>query len=297
MKYKIFVRPSLAIIFVFIGAFVARNATPPAIFAVTGNYFLIVAALAFGVLGFILPEILELATKAGIAALAIAIARYLQGAPSAVMSVPGRFPRRTSKLSKYTNPLVVDTSVLIDGRIADIAKSGFILGTLIVIPSVVSELHKLSDSAEDLKRGRGRRGLDVLNSLRRERRVKVEILRTEPRDEAVDDKLVVQAKKMRARLLTVDFNLNKVASALGVSVLNINELTNAVKTAVLPHETLTVDVKAVGKAKDQGVAYLGDGTMVVVEGGSGLVGKTVRVIVHRVIQTDAGKMIFGKPQI
>ena len=235
-------------------------------------------------------------TPTQIAILARQIALYLPKAAAASAVGAIQFRRRSkAKNSKYVNPIVVDTSVLIDGRLIDVVKTGFLFGTLIVIPSVVSELHSLADSADDLKRARGRRGLEMLEGLRREKAAKLEVLRTEPRDKMVDDKIVSQSRNMKGKILTLDFNLNKVARVKGVAVLNLNDLANAIKTVVLPHEVLEVEVKTRGKAKDQGVAYLPDGTMVVVEGGSNLVGKSAKVLVLRVLQTAAGKMIFARP--
>jgi len=284
MKLRILLRPSLTIVFGFLGAFIARNVTPPEIFAITGNYFLLVAIFAFGILGFILPELFELAGRAGIAALAKQIVSYL----------PGRRKVSGKNTTKYVNPMIIDTSALIDGRIADVLKTGFIYGTFLVIPSVVSELHRLADSSDELKRGRGRRGLDILGALQKEKSVRVEILKTEPKDAKVDDKLIKAAKQVRGKIVTVDFNLNKVAKVKGVRTLNINELANAVKTAVLPGERLKIQIKSVGREKDQGVGYLDDGTMVVVEEGAKLKGRSVDIEVLRVLQTAAGKMIFGK---
>jgi uncharacterized protein YacL len=297
INFRTLLRPSLTIVFAFLGAVVARGGTPPAIFAITGEYFLLAAVLAFGTLGFILPEILELAGKAGIAALARAIVRYLPNprsvdASGALNQLP--FVKGARGGQKYVNPLVVDTSVLIDGRLVDVAKTGFIYGTLLVIPSVVSELHQLADSSDDLKRARGRRGLDALNILKKEKDIKLVVTKSDPKANNVDERLLKIATIHKAKLLTVDYNLNKVGNVRGVTILNLNELANAVKTVVLPHESLKVKVNTVGKEKNQGVAYLSDGTMVVVENGAKYKGKTVDIEVLRVLQTAAGKMIFGR---
>ena len=288
MKLKIFLRPALAVIFGFLGAVIAKTGTPPEIFAVTGDYFLIVAVAAFGILGFILPDVLELAGRAGIVALASQIAHYLP--------VSGKGVKKQPKYSKYKNPLVVDTSALIDGRLVDVVKTGFIYGTFLIIPSVVSELHRLADSADELKRARGRRGLEALASLQTEKNnIKVEMLSLDPQEKSVDDMLLKLSRHIHAKIITVDFNLNRVAKVKKVTVLNLNELANAVKTAVLPSERLKIQISAIGKEKDQGIGYLQDGTMVVVEGGAKLKGKIVDVKVLRVLQTVAGKMIFAQP--
>ena len=295
MKLKIFLRPALTIVFGFFGAFIARSGTPPAIFAVTGEYFVFVAFIAFAILGFILPDIIELAGKAGIAVLAKQISEKLPTSPTSRLSVPKITLRRNRKNATYDNPLILDTSALIDGRIAEAGKTGFLYGTFLVIPSVISELQRLADSADDGKRARGRHGLDTLTELQKHKKLKVVVLSSEPKDDKVDDRLISQAKKVGGKLVTVDFNLNKVGKVKGVEILNINELTNAVKTPVLPGEMLSIRVTSLGKEKGQGLGYLGDGTMVVVEGGSNLKGEKVKVKVHRVLQTAAGQMIFGKP--
>lgn len=293
MKLKVFLRPSLAVVFAFIGVVIARRGVPPELLEIFGNWLLIVAALAFGILGFILPEVAELAGRAGIAALARQIASYLP-TPSSLSVPTFSFRRKSKGRGKYANPLICDTSVLIDGRIVDIAAAGFILGTLIVAPSVIDELHKLADLGDNLKRGRGRRGLDVLAKLQKEKKVKVEILAKDPAGTAVDEKLVKLAHDLQGRVLTVDWNLAKVASVRKIGVLNINELANAVKTAVLPSERLLITVSNEGREKDQGIGYLADGTMVVVEGGAGLIGREVEVSVQKVLQTAAGKMVFAR---
>ena len=289
MKFKILLRPALTVVFGFIGALVARSGTPPVILTATGDYFLIVAVLAFAILGFILPDILELAGRAGIAALARQIAEFLPRGGTRFT-----FRRRNKKVIRYQNPLIVDTSALVDGRLSDIVKTGFIFGTFLILPSVIDELHRLADNADELKRAKGRRGLDSLEALQKDKNIKVEVLSGEPKEKSVDDKLVKLARQIRAKIITVDFNLNKVAKIKGLSVLNLNELTNAVKTAVLPSEQLRIQINAVGKEKDQGVGYLSDGTMVVVEDAAKLKGKTVDIEVLRVLQTIAGKMIFAR---
>jgi len=297
VKPKSFLRLALFIVFGFIGAYVARYGTPPEIFALTGGYFLLAAVLAFATLGFILPDVLELAGKAGIAVLARQIAEVIQRSAAPSLSV-SRFPfrrRKNSDKDRYVNPLLVDTSSLIDGRILEVCQTGFLFGTLLVMPSVIDELHKLSDSADLLKRKKGRRGLDVLAKLKKERKVKLELLKSEPKEKEVDSKLVSLARKLKGKILTVDYNLNKVANIRGVSILNINELANALKAAVMPKDVLDIVVLEKGREKDQGVGYLADGTMVVVEKGAGLEGKSVQVEVQRVFQTVAGKMVFAKP--
>ncbi len=193
---------------------------------------------------------------------------------------------------------ILDTSVIIDGRVADICKSGFIEGTLIIPGFVLEELRHIADSSDLLKRNRGRRGLDILNKIRKELDVMVQISEQDFEDIAeVDSKLVKLAQVLNGVVLTNDYNLNKVAELQGVKVLNINELANAVKPVVLPGEEMTVQVMKDGKEAGQGVAYLDDGTMIVVDGGRKFMGLTISVVVTSVLQTAAGRMIFAKPKL
>lgn len=195
------------------------------------------------------------------------------------------------------NPKILDTSVIIDGRIADITKSGFLEGDLIVPGFILEELQHIADSSDVLKRNRGRRGLDILNKIQKEPYSTVRILEKDYDDiSEVDTKLVKLAKDMSGKVVTNDYNLNKVCELHGVSVLNINELANSVKPVVLPGEELRVHVIKDGKEQGQGVAYLDDGTMIVVDGGRRYIGQTVGVLVTSVLQTAAGRMIFAKPK-
>lgn len=194
-------------------------------------------------------------------------------------------------------PKLLDTNVIIDGRITDICRSGFCEGPLYVPDFVLDELHLIADSSDTLKRNRGRRGLDILNQMQQESSLHVRVYDRydEPlrSSDPVDTKLVHLAKDLNAAIVTNDFNLNKVAQLQGIKVLNVNELANAVKPVVLPGEEMTVTVVREGKEQGQGVAYLEDGTMVVVERGKNSIGETVGVVVTSVLQTVAGKMIFG----
>lgn len=192
---------------------------------------------------------------------------------------------------------IVDTSVIIDGRIADVCETGFIEGTLIIPQFVLHELQLIADSSDSLKRIRGRRGLDILKRIQNQAKVQIHITEEDfPRIKEVDAKLVALAKKRDAQILTNDFNLNKVADLQGVGVLNLNQLAEAMKPLVLPGETLDVLVSKEGKEPMQGIAYLDDGTMVVVDQGRQLVGETAKVIVTSVLQTTAGRMIFARRQ-
>ncbi|MDX1600816.1 MAG: TRAM domain-containing protein [Anaerolineales bacterium] len=193
--------------------------------------------------------------------------------------------------------VLLDTSVIIDGRIADIARTGFIAGPMLVPSFVLVELQHIADSSDGLRRQRGRRGLDILNRLQKDSSVPIRVTDLDVegvRD--VDDKLVILAKQLRCPIVTNDYNLNRVAELQGVTVLNINELANAVKAVFLPGETLDVDVIQEGKEPGQGVGYLEDGTMVVVEQGKTRIDNTVSVLVTKVLQTAAGRMIFARPE-
>ena len=190
---------------------------------------------------------------------------------------------------------ILDTSVIIDGRIADVSETGFLTGTLIIPQFILRELQQVADSPDSSKRQRGRRGLDMLNRLQNNASLDIQIAETDfPAVREVDLKLIELGKQLDAVIVTNDFNLNKVAQLRGVNVLNINELANALKPVVLPGEAMRVFILKEGKEYNQGVAYLDDGTMVVVDNARRLIGKNADIAVTSVLQTTAGKMIFGK---
>jgi len=205
-------------------------------------------------------------------------------------------PATTPKAKEKEQVILLDTSVIIDGRIADISKTGFIQASLMVPNFVLMELQHIADSADPLRRNRGRRGLDVLTILQNEAPIPTRITDMDVSEvREVDSKLVSLARHLQCSIMTNDYNLNRVAEIQGVRVLNINDLANAVKAAYLPGEELTVKVIQEGREADQGVGYLEDGTMVVIEEGEYLINKTVTVTVTKVLQTTAGRMIFAKP--
>jgi uncharacterized protein YacL len=210
----------------------------------------------------------------------------------------GSLPIFHQKLKGESTKLkILDTSVIIDGRISDISDAGFIEGTLIAPQFILNELQHIADSSDPLKRARGRRGLDILNKLQKSQNAKVEVMEIDfPKIKEVDSKLIALAKDLGADILTNDFNLNKIAQIQGVSVLNINQLANAVKPIVLPGESMSVLVTRQGKERGQGVAYLDDGTMVVVEQGEALMNQSIDVVVTSILQTPAGRMIFAAPK-
>lgn len=194
-------------------------------------------------------------------------------------------------------PKVLDTSVIIDGRIADICVTGFLEGPLIIPAFILEELRHIADSGDMLKRNRGRRGLDILNRIQKDLKMPVQIYDQDPgANLEVDDKLIRVARQLGGKIVTNDYNLNKVAALQGVPVLNINDLANAVKPVVLPGEEMDVTVIREGKEPGQGVAYLDDGTMIVIDNGRRFINETITVTVTSVLQTSAGRMIFARPR-
>lgn len=208
------------------------------------------------------------------------------------MTAPGApYTRNT----RSNNVKIVDTNIIIDGRILDICKTGFVDGTLIVPRFVLKELQYIADSSDVLRRNRGRRGLDILHGMQKSPNIDIRISEQDfPEIKEVDAKLIELGKSLNAKVITNDFNLNQIAELQAVAVLNINELANAVKPVILPGEAMTVRVVKEGKEYAQGVAYLDDGTMVVVDNGRSLMGQTIDVVVTSILQTAAGRMIFTK---
>ena len=193
--------------------------------------------------------------------------------------------------------ILLDTSVIIDGRIADIARTGFLPGALLIPRFVLNELQYIADSADNLRRQRGRRGMEVLSQLQKEPLIPVRMSDIDVEGvREVDDKLIILARQLRCPILTNDYNLNRIAELQGVSILNVNELANAVKSVLLPGEALIVRVIQEGKEMNQGVGYMDDGTMVVIENGRSYMNQEVAVTVTKVLQTTAGRMIFARPE-
>jgi uncharacterized protein YacL len=201
----------------------------------------------------------------------------------------------SKSLPQSENTKILDTSVIIDGRIADITETGFVEGPLLIPQFVLSELQHIADSSDPIKRTRGKRGLEVLHHIQKQVNVDVRIVDTDyPMIKEVDPKLIELAKEVRGKIVTNDSNLNKVAVLQGIEVLNINELANSLKPVVLPGEEMNVKILKEGKEMGQGVAYLDDGTMIVVDNGKRQMGRTIDVIVTSVLQTPAGRMIFAR---
>lgn len=209
--------------------------------------------------------------------------------------IKGWLSKKSEVLGQTIPPKILDTSVIIDGRILDIMNTGIIEGKVIIPSFILDELRHIADSADLLKRNRGRRGLDILNEIKASKVVTVEVVDIDYADiDEVDSKLLKLAKQIQGKVVTNDFNLNKVAKLQKVPVLNINDLANAIKQVVLPNEELRVLIIKEGKEQMQGVAYLNDGTMIVVENGKSYVGETIDIVVSTVLQTSAGRMIFAK---
>lgn len=260
-----------------------------------GAYFPVVFSIVFGYLGIhiTIKKRKEVGDLFGTLPNLISKSREVKAQAKAKEAL-GQISKeqKSSKLYK-----LLDTSVIIDGRIADICETGFIDGALLIPEFVLEELQHIADSSDALKRVRGRRGLDVLQRIRTESKMEVEITSQDFDDIAeVDSKLVRLAQVVGGKLITNDFNLNKVAELRGVPVLNINELSNAVKPVVIPGETMRVSVVKEGKEPGQGVAYLDDGTMIVIENGRRHINNTIEVEVTSALQTAAGRMIFAKPR-
>lgn len=205
------------------------------------------------------------------------------------------FKAFTKNIQRNGNAKILDTSVIIDGRISDITETGFIEGSIIIPQFVLNELQHIADSSDPVKRTRGKRGLEVLHNIQKQVKIDVRILdRDYPNVKEVDSKLIELAKEVGGKIITNDSNLNKVAELQGIEVLNINELANALKPIVLPGEEINVKILKEGKEAGQGVAYLDDGTMIVIDSGKRLMGKNVDVVVTSVLQTPAGRMIFAR---
>lgn len=305
----IIIRAVLGLVFFALGVFLSRNFL--ADFQILGNPYLAptLAALLSGVFGvFVVPFLAERIRRWFESLIRATVMRALAEWTRQVGKQVGRAVEQRRKLSsaklpkapKHPRPsIILDTSAIIDGRLRDVIHTGFLDASLIVPQFVLDELQHLADSPNDLKRQRGRRGLEILAEIKSDKGVIIERSSKGWRngeDSDVDKQLVQLARDLKAKIATVDYNLNKAASVSGIQILNVNELANAIKTAALPGESLEIKVVQKGKEAGQGVGYLSDGTMVVVEDGDGLVGKKIKVKVSRVLQTAAGRMVFAKLQ-
>lgn len=298
MSLKIILRFILAIAFAVV-AIIFSELIPP---IDNFNPFIIkvLITLLTGAVGFVVfPDLASYLTKLTISLFNLTVARI----SSEVFNQMLRLPRHnlptvasTPQVGAITlsKPLILDTSSIIDGRILDIAETGFLSGLVLIPNFVLLELQQVADSSDSLKRARGRRGFEIIQELKKIKGMKVEVWDKDGSGKSVDEKLLKLAKSLSGKIVTTDFNLNRLSGAHGVAVLNVNELANAVKTAVLPGESMDVKIIHVGKDPTQGVGYLADGTMIVVEEGVSFLGKEIKVEVSRVLQGSAGRMIFSK---
>lgn len=298
MRVKVVLRLILALIFATVAAIFSQLIPP----WVGINPFLIraVVTLVAGWIGFaVYGDVAKYVRVITVTLFNFVVHRLSQEVSSQLMRIPRPsfpFGHPTPQIGSVslTRPLVLDTSAIIDGRILDIAKTGFINGLILLPRFVLTELQQVADSADALKRQRGRRGFAIVEELKRIKGIKIEVWDKQHSGKLVDDKLLNLAKSLHGRILTCDFNLNKVASVSNVAVLNVNDLANAVKTASLPGEKLTIKIVHLGKDPTQGVGYLPDGTMVVVAEAESQIGQTIEVEVTKILQLPAGRMIFAK---
>lgn len=300
MRIHLFLRLILAVLFA-LPAFIFSEVIPD-IRPFNHTFLRVFVTLWFGIIGFgLFPEIAKFITSSSISL----INNFTSKITTEVMDQLIRFPKQTSILAPFTShapiggvsvnqPLIIDTSAIIDGRILDIAKTNFLFGTVLVPSFILAELQRIADSSDFLKRSRGRKGFEIIEELKKIKGLRIEIWDREPAAKTVDEKLLKLAKGLHGKVITTDFNLNRLASVSNVSVLNVNELANAVKTVAIPGESLKVKVLHLGKDPKQGVGYLPDGTMIVVEDGAQFVGQEVKAEVSRLIQVAAGRMIFVK---
>ncbi len=293
MVFQIALRVILGVGMAGIGYFLFSQAFPET--SIVGSFPLLPTAVAFvlGAVGvFLVPALSAVARRWFFSFVSLLAKELRQQLPFSRLVRPDK-----PTTSAVRNPMILDTSAIIDGRIGEIAKTGFLDGTLIIPRFILGELQHIADSSDQLRRNRGRRGFEVIDELKKiGDGLKVEVTSLDfPKIKAADDKLIQLGKKLKAKVVTTDYNLNKVAKLSGVMILNVNELANSIKTVLIPGEIMSVKVIQAGKERDQGVGYLPDGTMIVVQGGSKLIGQTLEAEVERVFQTVAGRMIFVKP--
>ena len=297
MRLRLTLRLILVVIFATVAAIFSQLIPP-----IGGNLFLIravVTVVAAWVGYLIFPDVARYVRIISLTLFNFVVHRV----SSEVSSQIFKFPRPNLPFSQptpqvgsvaITRPLILDTSSIIDGRILDIAGTGFLSGLILIPKFVLTELQQVADSADDLKRQRGRKGFDTIEELKKLKGLKVEIWDKEQNGKLVDEKLLNLAKSLHGRIITTDFNLNKMASVSGINVLNVNDLANSVKTVSLPGEKFEIKIVHLGKDRSQGVGYLPDGTMVVVAASADKIGQEIKVEVTKNIQTPAGRMIFAK---
>lgn len=301
MNIKVFLRLTLAISFATL-AVIFSELLPPieGVNSVLLRTLLTILAALIGFLVF--PDVATKVTTITISAFNSLISKIASEVMSQIMRLQKNdnfhipFMSHTPQGSTVSlqKPLILDTSAIIDGRILDIARTGFISGTVLVPQFVLTELQQVADSSDFLKRSRGRRGFELIEELKKVKSLRIEVWDKEVSGKQVDDKVLQLAKNLHGKIVTTDYNLNRVASVSNVTVLNVNDLSNAVKTVAVPGEKMEIKIMHLGKDSAQGVGYLNDGTMVVVADAAELVGQTKEVEVTKNIQSPAGRMIFGK---
>lgn len=300
MRISKLLRLVLAIIFA-LTAFIFSEVVPD-IPPLSRTFLRIIVTIWFGLIGYgLFPDLARVSSGYFVSLFNNFISRIGNEVMNQIMRLPHQNPISAPFPSigpiggvSMSQPTILDTSAIIDGRILDIAKTHFLYGTILIPQFILAELQQVADSSDYIKRSRGRRGFEIIEELKKVKGLRIEIWDKEPVAKTVDDKLIKLAKNLHGKIITTDFNLNKVASISGVVVLNINDLANAVKTVAVPGERLDVKVVHLGKDAKQGVGYLPDGTMIVVEDGAQLVGRDVKTEVSRVLQVSAGRMIFVK---
>lgn len=289
MRTKLVLRLILAFIFATFAAIFSQLIPP-----VAGVSFAIrvLLTLASGLIGYMtFPPIARSVRVITMTTFNFVVRRFSSEVSNQII----RFSRPPAAGSvALTRPLILDTSAIIDGRILDIARTGFVSGLILAPKFVLTELQQVADSSDDLKRRRGRRGFEIIEELKKLKNIRIEVWDKDQSGKQVDDKLMNLAKGLNGKILTTDFNLNKAATVSNIPVLNVNDLANAVKTSSLPGERFDIKIAHLGKDKTQGVGYLAEGTMVVVADSAQNIGKNIKVEVTKNIQTPAGRMIFAK---
>ncbi|KKQ66722.1 MAG: hypothetical protein US86_C0004G0040 [Candidatus Daviesbacteria bacterium GW2011_GWA2_38_24] len=301
MRITFYLRLVLAVIFALV-AFIFSEVIPD-LHPFGSIYLRVAITIWFGLLGFgVFPDIAKRVTTITLNT----VNSFITMITTEIMNQMVRLPKQSGGVTapvptnapvggvSINQPLILDTSAIIDGRVLDIAKTGFVYGLLLVPQFVLEEIQQVADSSDYLKRSRGRRGFEVIEELKKIKGVRIQVWENGVAGKGVDDKLIRLAKNLHGKIITTDFNLNKVATLSSVNVLNVNDLANAVKTLAIPGEVIEVKVIHIGKDPKQGVGYFQDGTMIVVEDGAELVGKTIKAEVTRVLQGSAGRMVFTK---
>lgn len=296
MRLKIILRLILAIIFAAFAAIFAQLIPPlPGMDSELVRILLTVACALIGFL--IFPDVARKITVVALTLFNSVVHSFSSEVSNQIIRLRPSFtfPHSSPQPGSISilRPAILDTSAIIDGRILDIARVSFISGLILVPKFILTELQQVADSPDSLKRQRGRRGFEVVEELKKLKGVKLEVWDKEQSGKSVDERIMNLAKNLHGRIITTDFNLNKMASVSGVGVLNVNDLANALKTNAIPGEILSIKIVHIGKEPAQGVGYLEDGTMVVVSDAVDKIGKTIKIEVSKTLQISAGRMVFG----